>query len=131
MRCIECEDRKTFTQPVIEITNPEQLVLFRKVLIPVSMGDETIVPPTIGKYKNVLLQYEANSHLYLYSSDGIPTRISSDAPADIEERLEALSSSLSAETVARQSADLRLQSLIDAISEPIEFTPAEWNTLWM
>lgn len=38
-----------------------------------SMGDDTVVPPAIGKYHNVLLYYEANQKSYLYSSDGIPT----------------------------------------------------------
>ena len=45
----------------------------RKVVIPASMGDDTTVPPVIGKYHNVLLNYEANNKSYLYSSDGIPT----------------------------------------------------------
>lgn len=66
---------KEFTKAVIEIDNPEQITLMRKVVIPVSMGDDTTVPPTIGKYHNVLLYYEANSKSYLYSSDGIPTQL--------------------------------------------------------
>lgn len=64
---------KDFTKRVIEIDNPEQITLMRKVVIPASMGDDTTVPPVVGKYKNVLLFYEANSKSYLYSSDGIPT----------------------------------------------------------
>lgn len=66
---------KEFTKAVVEINNPEQITLMRKVVIPVSMGDDTTVPPTIGKYHNVLLYYEANSKSYLYSSDGIPTQL--------------------------------------------------------
>lgn len=64
---------KDFTKAVIEIDNPEQITLMRKVVIPASMGDDTTVPPVIGKYHNVLLNYEANNKSYLYSSDGIPT----------------------------------------------------------
>lgn len=64
---------KDFTKAVIEIDNPEQITLMRKVVIPASMGDDTTVPPVVGKYHNVLLYYEANSKSYLYSSDGIPT----------------------------------------------------------
>lgn len=65
---------KEFTKAVVEINNPEETItLFRKVVIPASMGDDTAVPPVVGKYKNVLLFYEANSKSYLYSSDGIPT----------------------------------------------------------
>ena len=66
---------KEFTKAVIEIDNPEQITLMRRVVIPASMGDDTTVPPTIGKYHNVLLYYEANQKSYLYSSDGIPTQL--------------------------------------------------------
>lgn len=66
---------KEFTKAVIEIDNPEQITLMRRVVIPASMGDDTTVPPVVGKYHNVLLYYEANSKSYLYSSDGIPTQL--------------------------------------------------------
>lgn len=80
MTCESCGDKpkkcnKDFTKAVIEIDNPEQITLMRKVVIPASMGDDTTVPPTVGKYHNVLLYYEANSKSYLYSSDGIPTQL--------------------------------------------------------
>lgn len=73
--CHYCRDN-SFTKNVIEIDNPENLVLFHKVVIPASLGDETTNPPYPGKYCNVLMVYEANGHAYLYSSDGIPTAIS-------------------------------------------------------
>lgn len=66
----KCND---FTKAVINIENPETLTLFHKVVIPASMGDETVVPPAVGKYCNTLVYYEASEHSYLYSSDGIPT----------------------------------------------------------
>lgn len=80
MTCNACGEKpkntaKDFTKAVVEINNPEALVLLRKVVIPVSMGTEEQVPPTIGKYHNVLLYYEANQKSYLYSSDGIPTQL--------------------------------------------------------
>ena len=78
MGCKECENKKDFTPPVIEINNPDQLVLFRKVVVPISMGGPDEVPPTIGKYKNVLLYYEKTEDAYLYSSDGILTLITGD-----------------------------------------------------
>lgn len=88
MTCSACGEQpkntaKDFTKAVIEINNPEALVLLRKVVIPVSMGDETSVPVTIGKYHNVLLQYETNGHIYLYSSDGIPTAITAPVPQEV------------------------------------------------
>ena len=76
--CQYCKD-KTFTHSVIQIDNPENLVLFHKVVIPASLGDETTNPPYPGKYCNVLMVYEANGHAYLYSSDGIPTALGFDS----------------------------------------------------
>lgn len=80
MTCNKCGEKPkkacgAFPKAVIEIDNPEKIVLLRKVLVPASMGDDTTVPPTIGKYHNVLLYYEANQKSYLYSSDGIPTQL--------------------------------------------------------
>ena len=76
--CQYCKD-KSFTHRVIQIDNPENLVLFHKVVIPASLGDETTNPPYPGKYCNVLMVYEANGHSYLYSSDGIPTALGFDS----------------------------------------------------
>lgn len=95
MGCSTCEGQpkntsKDFTKAVIEINNPEQLVLLRKVVIPASLGDETEVPPATGKYHNVLLKYEANNHVYIYSSDGIPTLLESDVPQEVWDRMEEL-----------------------------------------
>ena len=79
MTCSACGDKpkkdKSFTKAVVEINNPGGITLIRKVVVPASMGDDTAVPPVVGKYKNVLLYYEANSKVYLYSSDGIPTQL--------------------------------------------------------
>lgn len=137
MRCNECEDKKNFTPPVIEITNPEQLILFRKVVIHVSMGTEEQVPPTIGKYRNVLLHYDANNHNYLYSSDGIPTLLEAAVPQEILDRLdsveaaieteeaeriagdEILDGAIASETEARESADSALSSRIDSLSSSL------------
>ena len=101
------KDDRHFPPEVLEILNPENLVLFRKVVIPASLGDETMVPPVIGKYCNVLLNYEANNHSYLYSSDGIPTKLTADVSADLEARIETLEAEM-----------------------PITFTDTEWNAYW-
>ena len=80
-KCSSCGEtkcsckNKDFTKAVIEIGNPGQITLMRKVVVPASMGDDTAVPPVVGKYHNVLLYYEANQKSYLYSSDGIPTQL--------------------------------------------------------
>lgn len=118
MTCSACGDgpkRKdaSFTKAVIEIDNPETLILFRKVVIPSSMGDESDVPPAIGKYYNTLLVYEANNNSYLYSSDGIPTRLTSDVAQDLSQRIATVADDLAIETSARQETDESLQSQIN------------------
>lgn len=50
--------------------------VFRRIIIPATMGDHTTVPPETLEYRNVILEYEADSYVYIYSSDGIPTLIS-------------------------------------------------------
>lgn len=87
-KCGNCN--KDFPRAVIEIDNPESLVLLRKVAIPASMGTEEQVPPAIGKYHNVILYYEANKHTYLYSSDGIPTLLETEIPQEIIDRIGTL-----------------------------------------
>ena len=143
MTCTACGEHpkentaKGFPKAVVEINNPETLVLLRKVVIPASMGDETAFPPAIGKYFNVLLHYEASGSNYLYSSDGIPTEIGANIPQEVLDRIEALedgyddlaedyeqlqsqvgdvSEALSAETSARENADIGLQGQIDALT---------------
>ena len=91
MVCESCGEKpkntaKDFTKAVIDINNPEALVLLRKVVIPASMGDDTTVPPAVGKYHNVLLYYEANQKSYLYSSDGVPTLLANGL-TDYEEAI--------------------------------------------
>ena len=99
MVCESCGEKSKkgtndFTKAVVEINNPESLVLLRKVVIPASMGDDTDIPASIGKYRNVLLHYDANGRNYIYSSDGIPTALDSQIPPEIYERIEDLEEGL-------------------------------------
>lgn len=56
-------------------------VFFRKVLIPTTMGDERKYPPQNGAYRNALVYYEADGAMYIYSSDGLYTRL--DVPSGV------------------------------------------------
>lgn len=85
-------------------------ILFRKVIIPVSVGDETTYPPVNGLYRNVLLEYESSGSTYLYSSDGIPTHVVNDLE-QIEKLIREL---VEAEAQTRSEADDRLQDNIDS-----------------
>lgn len=73
----KCDGNCGISPAVLQINNSE-CILFHKTIIPASMGDETTLPPLPGKYKNELVYYEATKTSYLYSSDGVPTRISPD-----------------------------------------------------
>lgn len=72
----KCDGHCNASPAVLQINNPSECVLFHKVEIPASMGNEITIPPDPGLYKNVLLYYEATGNAYFYSSDGIPTPIS-------------------------------------------------------
>lgn len=72
----KCDGHCNASPAVLQINNPSECVLFHKVEIPASMGNEITIPPKPGLYKNVLLYYEATGSSYFYSSDGIPTPIS-------------------------------------------------------
>ena len=122
MTCTACGEHpkentaKDFTKAVIEINNPEEsIVLFRKVVIPTSMGDETEVPAAVGKYHNVLLVYEINNHAYLYSSDGIPTLLTSDIAQEIEEKIDTVAGNLSVEITNRQNADTAIEQNVTTL----------------
>lgn len=85
MSC-DCGKKKNntcgMTPEVVEIINEECPVLFHKVTISADRGDdspESPVAPTNGTYRNALVVYEATNHKYIYSSDGIYTRIDNDA----------------------------------------------------
>lgn len=77
MSCKLCEKNQApqGVPQVLEIINKEKPVLFHKVTFPASIGDDETNPPDTLDYKNVLLQYEANKHAYLYSSDGAATQL--------------------------------------------------------
>lgn len=119
MGCETCGDKKPacdkgFTKAALEIKNPSQLVEFRKIVVPASLGDDTAVPPVIGKYCNAILYYEANDQVYLYSSDGIPTKITVDVEA-FKKQIKDLQEGLASEANTRSAADLEIWQEIEAI----------------
>ena len=61
----------------VRIITPGNCDYFRKVVIPAALGDDTgEAAPKNGAYRNALVEYEENGALYIYSSDGIYTKIS-------------------------------------------------------
>ena len=123
MTCTACGEQSKnaadFTKAVIEINNPETLVLLRKVVIPATMGDEGAFPPAVGKYRNVLLHYDASGTNFLYSSDGIPTQLSAAVPKEVYDRIEDLEEGLAQETLDRKDADLALSGDITTLDNSL------------
>ena len=131
--CSKCSEEKTFkrdgcnTPGVIEINNPAEAVMFYRVDVPASEGDDETIPPVNGKYKNVLLVYEANNHAYLYNSVGIPTRLYGSTNFDeldyrpkyagnemtSQTDIPDVEATVEAEANARKAADELLQTAID------------------
>lgn len=65
----------------IKIITPGNCDYFRKVVVPAALGPDTGEnAPKNGAYRNVILEYAANGNAYIYSSDGIPTKINDYLP---------------------------------------------------
>ena len=85
--------------------------IFRKVVIPASVDDDRKNPPKNGAYCNVIVYYEASENSYIYSSDGIPTRVS----ADLEDVDKKIAKAVGAEAEIRYNADQELWTEIETI----------------
>lgn len=130
-----CNKKSCSAPAVLEITNKEAPVVFHKVIMPAAMGDDETNPPRNGQYCNVLLEYEANGHIWMFSSDGIPTFISNgrdQGTINYEELLNkplindvelignvsledlGITDLIDDEADAREEADIELQNAIDA-----------------
>lgn len=65
--------------PDVNCNNNKDCCPFRKIVIPAVMGDDSEgsdCAPENGAYRNALVEYEANGALYIYSSEGIYTKLS-------------------------------------------------------
>lgn len=119
-----CEDKCAGKLPpkAIEIVKECGPVLFHKVPYPASLGVPTDEELRALQYKNVLLEVEANKHVYLYSSDGVPTLISKGDidPTEILEAISELQQNLAAETTAREEGDTNLQEQLTGLSNTVD-----------
>ena len=85
--------------------------IFRKVVIPASVDDDTKNPPKNGAYCNAIVYYEASENSYIYSSDGIPTRVSADL-GDIDAKI---AKAVGDEAELRETADQEIWTEIETI----------------
>lgn len=60
---------------VVEINQEAKVPFIYKVEIPAEAGDDTVIVPATGAYRNTIVEYLANDHVYFYSSDGAYTLI--------------------------------------------------------
>lgn len=112
------------TPKVLEIHNHECPVLFHRVMVPAAMGDDETNPPRNGQYRNVLLVYEANDHVYLFSSDGIPTFISDGRTGGVEDYEELLNKPLINGHELIGDSSLEDIGVTDAIDDALDdYTP--------
>lgn len=112
------------TPKVLEIHNHECPVLFHRVLVPAAIGDDETNPPRNGQYRNVLLVYEANDHVYLFSSDGIPTFISDGRTGGVEDYEELLNKPLINGHELIGDSSLEDIGVTDAIDDALDdYTP--------
>ena len=106
-------------------------LIFKKTVIPAIVGNDDVTPPENGAFCNMLVVYEATGNAYLYSSDGIPTLLSTtdytrlnNLPTingeiilgDLTLEDLGISQLVEAEAEDRREADTILQTQIDAIT---------------
>lgn len=88
------------------------------VFIPAALGDDqegSPVAPKNGSYNNAIVYYEATGNVYLYSSEGVPTRVEQD----FEPIINKMREDLDEETIAREAADAAIeQEIEDLRNEP-------------
>lgn len=96
----------------------------RFVDIPANLGDDSAgssVAPKNGAYCNAIVKYEANGHVYIYSSEGVPVMTEPgnqaiwDAIKKAQGDIVELDQDLAKELVDRAAADKVLQDEIDEL----------------
>lgn len=89
----------------------------KRVFLATALGDDSEdspIAPKNGAYCNAIVVYEANEHVYIYSTEGIPTLVESNGK-EIEKLIKELEDGLAQEILDRQAADNALQQEIDDI----------------
>lgn len=127
-KCSKCnQNGPKLPNAVLEAISKEAPVLFHKVIFPASIGDDTTNPADTLNYKNVLLVYEANQHVYLYSSDSVPTLI---AKGDIDtEQIEKMLEDLGVKIESLESKTQELSDSLATTNLKLEETTQNLSTL--
>lgn len=89
----------------------------KKVYLASALGDDSKdspIAPKNGAYCNAIVVYEANGHIYIYSSEGIPTLVETEG-GNVEDIIKKLEDDLAQEVLDRKAGDKTLQDEIDEI----------------
>lgn len=115
MKCVNLDDFKDRC-PRVDCGDKCSDVPFRKVNIPASMGDDITGEyiPENGLYKNAFVEYEANGALYIYSSDGIFTKLGFNTQGGGE--------------VSKQYVDIQDAKVLQDSKDYVASSIAEYNT---
>lgn len=134
---------------VLQVNSPCEVVTFHTI----QLSSEADFPVENGAYKNTIVEYTADSTVYLYNSDGIPVLLTPDTIRnfnqlinrpkyagiemtsatdipDLSPQISALSSSLTAETLARAQADSAINEAINkVVMTDLEVDPSPSTTV--
>lgn len=94
-------------------------MIFRKVVIPASVDDDSKNPPKNGAYHNAIVVYEATGNAYIYSSDGIPTKVTTNLD-DISGLIAEAVGEEAAERIAADNAIWDEIETIEASSDVVD-----------
>lgn len=89
----------------------------KKVFLPANLGDDSKdspIAPQNGAYCNAIVAYEANNHIYIYTSEGVPVLVDSDSK-DLARRVDIIEKTLATEISERKAGQADLQNQIDTL----------------
>ena len=105
----------------------------RLISFPAALGDDSKgspVAPKNGDYCNALVKYESNGHMYIYSTEGVPERLSSNGTLNFEELLNR--PQYNGEIMTGETNIPKVPSAVSQLTNDLDFQTGEEvdSTLW-
>lgn len=98
----------------------------RLISFPAALGDDSKgspVAPKNGDYCNALVKYESNGHMYVYSTEGVPERLSSNGTLNFEELLNR--PQYDGETMTGETNIPKVPSAVSQLTNDLDFQTEE------